>query len=135
MDEELVDVVILKIETIACRILVWQECRPYQVVQDFVEYVVAEVGWVSVNQAFERPDEGFEYSEATVAAAAGRVNWLEQDCFSKQQVDPGEGEAIERRKVGIAIQVYECQVTSMEVVVGVLQQRCRGVWPDLVSML
>jgi hypothetical protein len=35
--------------------------------------VVAEVGWVSANLAFGRPDEGYEYSEASVAAA-GRVD-------------------------------------------------------------
>jgi hypothetical protein len=75
MCEELVDgLVILEVETIACKILAWQGCLPYRVVQDFVEYVVAEVEWVSVDRAFGRPDEEYEYSEASVAAA-GRVDW------------------------------------------------------------
>jgi hypothetical protein len=89
---------------------------------------------VNVDQAFERPDEEYEYSEACVAAA-GRVGWPKQDCSSKRQVGPGEGEVIERRKVEIANQVYACQVKAMEVVVGVLQRHFQAVWPSLVSML
>jgi hypothetical protein len=89
---------------------------------------------VSVDQAFERPDEEYEYSGAS-AAAAERVDWPKQDCFSKRQVGPGEGEVIERRKVEIANQVYACQVKAMEVVVGVLQRHFQAVWPSLVSML
>jgi hypothetical protein len=127
-------VVISEVETIACRILAWQGYLPYQAVQDFVEYVVAVVGWVSVSQVFEHPSEEFEYSEANVAVA-GRVDWLEQGCFSERQVDPGEGEAIERKKEEIANQVYEYPVKAMEVVVGVLQQHYQEVWLNLVSML
>jgi hypothetical protein len=50
-------------------------------------------------------------------------------------VDPGEGEAIEHRKVEIANQVYASQVKAMEEEVGVLQRHCQEVWPSLVSTL
>lgn len=58
-----------------------------------------------------------------------------QGCFSMRPGDPGEDEAVERRKVEIVGQVSGCPVKVAEVEVGALQPHYLEVWPSLVSRL